>query len=90
MNNISVSGSIPDINPADNIITDSSLVTGSFDPNDKTVSPTGVGANGDIAATETDLTYLIRFQNTCQDLFGNRQENMMMPVSIIKTHFNQH
>ncbi len=39
-------------------------VTGSFDPNDKTVSPVGVGANGDIAATETDLTYLIRFQNT--------------------------
>ncbi len=39
-------------------------VTGSFDPNDKTVSPVGVGANRDISATETDLTYLIRFQNT--------------------------
>lgn len=42
----------------------SRIVTGSFDPNDKTVSPVGVGANGDIAAAETDLTYLIRFQNT--------------------------
>ena len=39
-------------------------VTGSFDPNDKTVSPVGVGPNGDITAAETDLTYLIRFQNT--------------------------
>lgn len=42
----------------------SRTVNGSFDPNDKTVSPVGVGPNGDIAATETDLTYLIRFQNT--------------------------
>lgn len=40
------------------------LVTGSFDPNDKSVSPVGMGANGGILASETDLTYLIRFQNT--------------------------
>lgn len=39
-------------------------VTGSFDPNDKSVTPVGVGANGGILASETDFTYLIRFQNT--------------------------
>jgi uncharacterized repeat protein (TIGR01451 family) len=42
----------------------SRTIVGSFDPNDKTVSPVGVGTNGYISATETDLTYLIRFQNT--------------------------
>ncbi len=55
---------VADFNPANNTYCYSRLVTGSFDPNDKTVSPVGVGPNGDIAATETDLTYLIRFQNT--------------------------
>lgn len=56
--------SISDFNYINNTLCYSRQVTGSFDPNDKTVSPVGVGANGDIAATETDLTYLIRFQNT--------------------------
>jgi len=55
---------ITDFNPANNTYCYSRTVSGSFDPNDKTVSPAGVGANGDIAATVTDLTYLIRFQNT--------------------------
>ena len=55
---------VTDLNYANNTYCYSRNVTGSFDPNDKTVSPVGVGANGDIAATETDLTYLIRFQNT--------------------------
>ena len=55
---------VTDFNPANNTYCYSRLVTGSFDPNDKTVSPVGVGPNGDIAASETDLTYLIRFQNT--------------------------
>lgn len=56
--------SITDFNYVNNTFCYSRQVTGSFDPNDKTVSPVGVGANGDISATETDLTYLIRFQNT--------------------------
>ncbi|MBK8367396.1 MAG: T9SS type A sorting domain-containing protein [Bacteroidetes bacterium] len=59
-----VQTNILDINPNNNIFCYQRMVTGSFDPNDKTVSPVGVGANGDIASTETDLTYLIRFQNT--------------------------
>ena len=53
-----------DLNYANNTYCYSRYVTGSFDPNDKTVSPLGIGTNGDISATETDLTYLIRFQNT--------------------------
>ncbi|MES2566713.1 MAG: T9SS type A sorting domain-containing protein [Bacteroidota bacterium] len=55
---------ITDLNYANNTYCYSRMVTGSFDPNDKTVSPVGIGANGDIATSETDLTYLIRFQNT--------------------------
>ncbi len=40
------------------------IVFGSFDPNDKSVSPSGLGANGAIALTEDEFSYLIRFQNT--------------------------
>ena len=40
------------------------IVTGSYDPNDKTPNPIGVGATGDIAASVSDLTYLIRFKSS--------------------------
>ena len=55
---------VADLNYANNTYCYQRLVTGSFDPNDKTVSPVGIGTTGDIAASVTDLTYLIRFQNT--------------------------
>lgn len=55
---------VTDLNYANNNYCYSRNVSGSFDPNDKTVSPVGIGTNGDIAASVTDLTYLIRFQNT--------------------------
>lgn len=55
---------ITDLNYANNNYCYSHNVTGSFDPNDKTVNPVGVGATGDIPYITTDLTYLIRFQNT--------------------------
>jgi hypothetical protein len=55
---------VADLNYSDNSFCYQRTVTGSYDPNDKTVSPVGVGATGDIAASVTDLTYLIRFQNT--------------------------
>lgn len=42
----------------------SRLVTGSFDPNDKSVSPAGEGPAGDIGLTEDELVYLVQFQNT--------------------------
>ncbi len=42
-------------------------VIGSFDPNDKTVSPLGNRTEGDISLADTLLTYTIRFQNTGTD-----------------------
>lgn len=53
-----------DVNPGCNTYTYTRPVTGSFDPNDKTVSPSGLGATGDIQLSETEFNYLIRFQNT--------------------------
>ena len=44
-----------------------STVTNSFDPNDITVSPRGDGEDGGILATESELRYMIRFQNTGTD-----------------------
>ena len=42
------------------------LVTGSYDPNDKTGFPVGIGQSHDILPN-TDLQYVIRFQNTGTD-----------------------
>jgi hypothetical protein len=53
-----------DINPACNYNVYTRVVTGSFDPNEKTVSPAGENATGDILLSEEEFTYLIRFQNT--------------------------
>ncbi len=47
----------------DNSSTRTQTVVGSFDPNDKTVTPAGIGATGDVLHN-TELNYLIRFQNT--------------------------
>jgi len=55
---------VTDLNLTNNTSCYSRMVTGSFDPNDKSVSPTGTGPNGNIMVNETELTYLIRFQNT--------------------------
>ncbi len=56
--------SIADFDPSNNVGCYQRYVTGSFDPNDKTVSPVGEGPNGIIDSTTTELTYTIRFQNT--------------------------
>lgn len=53
-----------DINPGCNNYVYTRVVTGSFDPNAKTVSPSGYGATGNIGLTETEFTYLVQFQNT--------------------------
>ncbi len=49
--------------PLNNIDTVHQTVVGSWDPNDKQVSPPGVGIEGKILA-EQNLTYTIQFQNT--------------------------
>lgn len=53
-----------DVNPACNSYCYTRLVTGSFDPNDKTVSPAGQNATGDVPVAAEEFTYLVRFQNT--------------------------
>ena len=49
--------------PTDNFISVNDSVRGSWDPNDKTPFPAGVGALGEISPTQK-LTFLVRFQNT--------------------------
>lgn len=41
-----------------------SIVVGSYDPNDKAVSPIGEGPDGRILPSTSQLSYTIRFQNT--------------------------
>jgi len=54
-----------DNNLTNNITTLCRPVVNSFDPNDKRVSPEGIGPQGYIAAfTDRPLTYTINFQNT--------------------------
>lgn len=54
-----------DANPLDNSYQCQSLTVGSYDPNDKSVTPAGVGANHAIHPDSiSELTYTVRFQNT--------------------------
>ncbi|MCC6252353.1 MAG: T9SS type A sorting domain-containing protein [Bacteroidia bacterium] len=53
-----------DVNPANNNYTYCVPVVNSLDPNMKEVSPKGVGNNGVIPPSQTELTYTIHFQNT--------------------------
>ncbi|MCK6623047.1 MAG: choice-of-anchor D domain-containing protein [Calditrichaceae bacterium] len=59
-----------DVFPADNRDSETQIVRGSFDPNDKEVSPVGVGPSGLITREDT-LTYQIRFQNVGTDTAFN-------------------
>jgi len=43
------------------------VVTGSYDPNDKQVTPRGEGAAGNITRADSILSYQVRFQNTGTD-----------------------
>lgn len=55
---------IPDFDITNNQYCYDRIVTGAFDPNDKSVSPLGDGPNGNITVNDKELTYLVRFQNT--------------------------
>jgi len=46
-------------------------VVNSYDPNEKEVSPKGLGVNGNIPLTTNKLTYAIHFQNTGSALADN-------------------
>lgn len=54
-----------DVDSFDNVSSIQEVVVGAYDPNDKAVSPPGVGATNSIKPNAaTELTYTIRFQNT--------------------------
>lgn len=59
-----VINSIPEGNITNNQDQFSDISRGSFDPNDKNVSPKGYGPIGLISPADSILTYKIRFQNT--------------------------
>jgi hypothetical protein len=56
-----------DANPSDNVYDYAELVTGSHDPNEKTVYPKGIGATGNITRSDSVLFYTIHFQNNGND-----------------------
>ncbi len=56
-----------DLTPEDNTIVCTEVVTGSYDPNDKAVTPAGIGEDGIISMDDNVLNYKIRFQNTGTD-----------------------
>lgn len=74
------SGETITIDNADTLI---QTVTGSFDPNDKNVFPTGYGSEGYITAQQ-ELKYTIRFQNTGNDTAFNIVIVDTLPVSLDK------
>jgi uncharacterized repeat protein (TIGR01451 family) len=54
-----------DVDLSNNATNYQQVVVGSYDPNEKTVSPVGEGVNGAInPINNSELTYTIRFQNT--------------------------
>jgi hypothetical protein len=53
-----------DVNFTNNSMCNSVEVVGSYDPNDKQVTPVGTGLPGYIDRSDSVLTYRIRFQNT--------------------------
>lgn len=53
-----------DVTPENNIALVADSVTGSWDPNDKAVSPKGTGSHGIVPISTNRLSYHIRFQNT--------------------------
>ncbi len=66
-NETMISTTLPDNNPGDNFVIDQGSVTGSFDPNDKTVKPVGVGSQGFISTADSILHYTINFENYGND-----------------------
>ncbi len=56
-----------DATPADNTSLATLTITGSYDPNDKQVSPTGNGTQGLVPTDTEEFLYTIRFQNLGTD-----------------------
>lgn len=56
-----------DISPLDNVLSLTEPLTGSHDPNSKSVIPKGQGPGGDIFQSDSVLFYTIHFQNNGND-----------------------
>jgi len=64
--------------PQNNVYTRLDTVRGAWDPNDKQVTPAGIGPEGYITPQDSQLTYTVRFQNTGTDTaFTVRIEDMI-------------
>ena len=59
-----ISNWLADYTPWDNVNEYKTVTVGSFDPNEKEVSPIGTGEPGYITDYDSILTYTVRFQNT--------------------------
>lgn len=57
-------------------------LTLSYDPNDKTVIPSGYGPNRSISVTDTILEYTIRFQNTGTDTAFDVRITDVLPIQV--------
>jgi len=60
-----------DANANNNVYLSPNVVVGAFDPNDKSVNPSGEGPTGNITLQDSVLNYQIRFQNTGTDSAHN-------------------
>ncbi len=82
-----------DVNPSNNIIRDTIIISNSWDPNEKKVSPQGIGSDGLIGNNET-LDYVIHFQNTGSDTAYNISVvdtiNQNLDVSTLKIISSSH
>lgn len=58
---------INDVDTLNNVAVYNRTITGSYDPNEKEVFPSGFGTSGAILPTDSILTYTIHFQNTGTD-----------------------
>lgn len=77
--------------PWNNVVNYSTFTIGSFDPNNKEVSPKGVGTHGFITTSDSVLTYTVNFENTgsyfarkiviCDTLDTDLDWNSLQPVS---------
>lgn len=56
-----------DYTPNDNVVIDSTWITGAYDPNSKEVNPSGLGQEGAIHNPGERLEYTIHFQNVGTD-----------------------
>ncbi|MFN8310201.1 MAG: PKD domain-containing protein [Chitinophagales bacterium] len=59
-----VNGNVGDIDLTNNFQMIQDSVVGSWDPNDKAVSPKGIGQYGVVPANTNALSFMVRFQNT--------------------------